>query len=80
MHYVDSESARMASLRGNGETPVSKKVADSRMDAEFQSGTKPWYARVDSHSNIADAKSRLDFDLLNSRHSTFMRWTGTLCS
>ena len=71
VHYVDNESVRMALLRGSGETPVARKVADSIMNAEFQSRTKSWYARVASHSNIADAPSRLDFDLLNSLHSTF---------
>ena len=80
VHYIDNESVRMALLRGSGETPVARMVANSIMTAEFESRTKSWYARVASHSNIADAPSRLDFDQLNSLHSTFCRWTGTLCS
>ena len=41
-------------------------VAAKIMDAEFTSGSKSWYARVASESNIADAPSRLDFNLLMS--------------
>ena len=40
------------------------------MSAEFDAGSKSWYARVASGSNIADAPSRLDFTLLHNLGST----------
>ena len=82
VHYIDNESVRMALLRGSGETPVARMVANSIMAAEFESRTKSWYARVVSHSNIADAPSRLDFDQLHSLHSTFcaVDWNVVLMS
>ena len=58
VHYVDNESVRMALLRGSGETPVARSVAACIMSAEFDAGSKSWYARVASGSNIADAPSR----------------------
>ena len=70
VHYIDNESVRLALLRGSGETEVARKVAAKIMDAEFTSGSKSWYARVASESNIADAPSRLDFSLLNSLGSS----------
>ena len=45
-------------------------VAAKIMDAEFNSGSKSWYARVASESNIADAPSRLNFNLLETLGST----------
>ena len=66
VHYIDNESVRLALLRGSGETEVARMVAAKIMDAEFTSGSKSWYARVASESNIADAPSRLDFNLLMS--------------
>ena len=82
VHYVDNESVRLALLRGSCETPVARLVAASIMTAEFESRTKSWYARVASHSNKADAPSRLDFDQLNSLHSTFcaVDWNVVLMS
>jgi hypothetical protein len=49
-------------LRGKGETPVARLVADSIITAEFECGVESKYARVASHRNIADAPSRIDFD------------------
>ena len=82
VYYVDNELVYLALLRGSGETPIARLVADSIMTAEFESRTKSWYARVARHSNIADAPSRLDFDQLNSLQSTFcaVDWNVVLMS
>ena len=61
----------MALIRGCGEIPVARMVANSTMSDELESRTKSWYARVASQSNIADAPNCLAFDQLNSLQSTF---------
>ena len=64
VHYVDNESVRLALLKGSGETPTARKVADEIMNAEYALQTKSWYARVASTSNIADEPSRGDTNRL----------------
>ena len=34
VHYIDSESVRLALLKGFGETPIARRVADEIMQAE----------------------------------------------
>ena len=82
VHYIDNESVRLALLRGSGETEIARLVAAKIMDAEFTAGTKSWYARVASESNIADAPSRLDFKLLETLGSTCfaVEWNLVLAS
>ena len=70
VHSIDDESVRLALLRGSGETEIARVVAANIMDAEITAGSKSWYARVASKSNIADAPSRLDFKLLETLGST----------
>ena len=40
------------------------------MTCEFSINCRSWYARVASHSNIADAPSRMDFSQLETLGST----------
>ena len=82
VHYIDNESVRLALLRGSGETAVAKQVAAKIMDSEFFLGTKSWYARVPSSSNIADDPSRGNFDLLTKLGSSyfFVDWGDVLAS
>ena len=40
VHYVDNESMRLALLKGSGETPTARKVADEIMNAEYALQTK----------------------------------------
>eukprot|EP00435_Cladocopium_sp_Y103_P073476 s702_g43.t2 len=82
VHYIDNESVRLALLRGSGETKVAQAVAKHVMDAEFSFGTRSWYARVASHSNIADPPSRGCFDVLESLDSVHcaVDWEQVLAS
>ena len=70
VHYIDNESVRLALLRGSGETSVAREVASRIMTCEFSINCRSWYARVASHSNIADAPSRMDFSQLETLGST----------
>eukprot|EP00435_Cladocopium_sp_Y103_P064795 s1396_g26.t1 len=82
VHYIDNESVRLALLRGSGETEVAQAVARHIMDAEFAYGTRSWYARVASHSNIADPPSRGCFEVLESLDSVHcaVDWEQVLAS
>ena len=82
VHYIDNESVRLALLRGRGETTVAGYVADDIMMAEHSLGTRSWYARVASTSNIADGPSRGDFELLTKLGSTYFEidWDDVLAS
>ena len=71
VHYIDNESVRLALLRGSGETPVARRVAEQIMAAEYSLQTKSWYARVASASNIADDPSRGNFKHLENLGSSF---------
>ena len=71
MHYIDNESVRLALLRGSGETVVAQKVAREIVKAEVEFSLKTLYARVASHSNIADGPSQDDFELVLNLGSTF---------
>jgi hypothetical protein len=82
VHYIDNESVRLALLRGSGETAVAKHVAARIMNSEYHLGTKSWYARVPSVSNLADDPSRGNFDTLTKLGSTFFSvdWMDVLAS
>ena len=73
VHYIGNESVRLAPSRGSGETSVAKHVAARIMDSEYCLGTKSWYARVSSASNLADDPSRGNFDTLTKLGRTFFR-------
>lgn len=79
VHYIDNESVRLALLRGSGETEIARSVAANTMDAEFAVSSKSWYTRVASESNIADAPSRLDFDLLETLGAFVSLGIGNFC-
>ena len=61
VHFIDNESARMAFIKGRGETPWAKTLVQSFVLKEEALEHKTWFARVPTHSNLADAPSRLDF-------------------
>ena len=61
VHFIDNESARMAFIKGRGETPWAKTLVQSFVLREEALEHKSWFARVPTHSNLADAPSRLDF-------------------
>ena len=64
--YIDNESARMAMIRGAGETIYSSKFISEFVAIECREQIKSWFARVPSFSNIADGASRLDYQQLLS--------------
>ena len=52
--YIDNESARMAMIRGAGETEYSSCFINGFVSIECREQFKSWFARVPSFSNIAD--------------------------
>ena len=64
--FIDNESARMAYIRGNGETLRAEQLVQSFVEQEAKLQHRIWFGRVPSHSNPSDAPSRLDFTEVNS--------------
>ena len=60
VYYIDNESARMAYIRGPGETVRASLLVQSFVENEAAQQHRVWFGRVPSHSNPADAPSRLD--------------------
>ena len=57
--YLGNDAARAALCRGYGATKLSQKLVQAVMNHECDLELKSWYARVPTHSNIADGPSRL---------------------
>ena len=58
--YLDNDAARAALCKGCGGTKLGSLLVQNIMENESTLRLKSWYARVPSHSNIADGPSRLD--------------------
>ena len=61
IYFIDNESARMAYIRGNGETIRGSKIIQTFVQLEATMQHRVWFGRVPSFSNPADDPSRLDF-------------------
>ena len=66
VYYIDNESARMAYIKGLGETAGAGGLIQSFVQLESDFQHRVWFGRVPSHSNPADSPSRLSFDAVLS--------------
>ncbi len=64
IHFIDNEGVRLGFLRQVASHPVTAELQERFWMAEAALGCHTWLERVDSGSNIADAPSRLDFELM----------------
>ena len=60
--YIDNDAARSAFIQGVGATNMSKLFTETFVTLEFRLRILSWFGRVPSHSNLADAPSRLQFN------------------
>ena len=60
VYYIDNESARMAFVKGSGETHFASHLINDFVCLEAQLQHKTWFGRCPSHSNPSDGASRLD--------------------
>ena len=58
--YLDNDAARAALCKGYGSTDLAQRIVAGTMESESQLKLKSWFARVPTHSNIADGPSRMD--------------------
>jgi hypothetical protein len=68
--YLDNDAARAALCKGYGATDAAQGIVQKVMERECCCELKTWFARVPTHSNIADGPSRLqchEVELLGSR-------------
>ena len=70
VYYIDNESARMAYIRGTGETLRASLLVQSFVEDEAAQQHRVWFGRVPSHSNPADSPSRLDFSQVLAKGAT----------
>lgn len=61
VYYIDNESARMAHIRGDGETLRAAQMIQAFVEIESTCQHRVWFGRVPSYSNPADGPSRLNF-------------------
>ena len=57
--YLDSDAARHSLIRGTAGTSNGAVILEHILNPEDQLGLKTWYARVPTHSNVADDPSHL---------------------
>ena len=60
VYYIDNESARMAFVKGIGETSFSSGLIHDFVCEEARLQHRVWFGRCPSHSNPSDSASRLD--------------------
>jgi len=68
--YLDNDAARAAMCKGYGATVAAQRIVQKVMEQECSCELKTWFARVPTHSNIADGPSRLqcrEIELLGSK-------------
>ena len=58
-YFIDNESARLALVKSYSPCLPSLKIVMECLAWDQDSFSSPWYARVPTHSNIADAPSRM---------------------
>jgi hypothetical protein len=59
--FIDNNSARFGLIRGYSPVAVSASIIGESWLADMHLGSPSWFARVPTHSNIADEPSRLRF-------------------
>ena len=68
--YLDNDAARAAMCKGYGATVAAQRIVQKVMETECSCELKTWFARVPTHSNIADGPSRLqchEIELMGSK-------------
>ena len=78
-YYIDNESARMAFVKGSGETHFASHLINDFVCLEAQLQHKTWFGRCPSHSNPSDGASRLDLTWFEGKGasraaSPWIRW------
>lgn len=64
--YTDNNAVRDSMISCNTGNEVAKKILVATLVSEMQAQLTPWYSRVPTDSNCADAPSRLDITSLQS--------------
>ena len=76
VYYIDNESARMAFVKGNGETTFACRLVYDFVCLESEMQHRTWFGRCPSHSNPSDSASRLDTAWFRERNisQTVLDW------
>lgn len=71
--YLDNEAAKGALIKAYSSIDVANRMIDHFVVREMELGVKIWFGRVCSHSNPADAPSRLEFTSLSNLGSKLVQ-------
>eukprot|EP00435_Cladocopium_sp_Y103_P075258 s153_g55.t1 len=76
VYYIDNESARMAYVKGCGETTFASAMIGDFVSLECEFQHRTWFGRCPSFSNPADGASRLDLSWFEGKgaHRTTVEW------
>lgn len=66
MYFIDNEGVKEALVAGVTKSEACRKMLIEAMLQDASNNSLNWYTRVPSPSNIADAPSRLRWELLES--------------
>ena len=59
LYFIDNDSARLALIKSYSPSLPSLKMVMQCLQWDFENRSVPWYARVPTHSNLADDPSRM---------------------
>ena len=65
--HIDSEAAKHSLIRGTCQQREAQFLVSAILHLETQLCLRPWYSRIPSESNPADAPSRLEFSGLTQQ-------------
>jgi len=68
--FLDNEAGREGLVKGFSPAKFSRQILQAIAAEELRAQAWPWYARVSTHSNVADAPSRLEFKALVAMGAT----------
>ena len=76
VYFIDNESARMAYIKGHGETAFASCMIGDFVEMEAALQHKTWFGRCPSTSNPADGASRLDLSWFQRKsvEQTSLNW------
>ena len=67
LSFIDNEASKFALIKGWSHNQVGSLLSHYVRMLCASLSIRPWYGRVPTHSNIADAPSRFDYEFLRSK-------------
>jgi len=62
IYFVDNDSARQAAVKSYSPVAASLEILMEMISFDFVEASLPWYSRVPTEVNVADAPSRMKYE------------------